>query len=77
MDIGLCGGSLVVLVSWLIGCVQVRICRDAFVLKVATHGGLNVSCARILWVVKYMFASGAIVYGDGQVVVLRVSPVGR
>ncbi len=40
-------------------------------------GGLNVSCARILWVVEYVFVGGAIVYGDGQVVVLGVSPVGR
>ena len=35
------------------------------------------SCARILWVVEYVFAGGAIVYDDDQVVVLGVSPVGR
>ena len=39
-------------------------------------GGLKESCARILWVVEYVFAGAAIVYDDGQVVVLGVSPVG-
>ena len=38
-DIGICGGSLVVLVSLLIGCVQVRVCRDVVVQELVAHGG--------------------------------------
>ena len=37
-NVGLCGGSLVVLVSWLIGCVQMSVYRDVVVMKLAAHG---------------------------------------
>ena len=52
-----------------------RVCRD-IVLELVAHGGLNESCAMVLWVVEYVFVGAAIVYDGGQVVVLGVSPLG-